>query len=127
MAQGPSPSLNGLANRTADRHGVRVERTRPTRTKSHATSSVSKVTASGRSLPASTIGPAPAIELISTWTTTGCVLSHLCRGAVGHLHEIEIRAAIEKLRGKRGCAGRVVETNPASRGRAICRKSRTRF
>jgi hypothetical protein len=54
------------------------------------------VTASGRSLPTSTIAPATAIELISTGTLpAGGILSHLRRGAVGHLYEIEISAAVE--------------------------------
>ena len=42
---------------------------------------------------------------------TGRVLGHLRRGAVRHLHEIEVRTAVEKLGGKRGCAGGVVETD----------------
>jgi hypothetical protein len=88
------------------------------------------VTASGRSLPTSTIAPAAAIELISTRTPpAGGILSHLRRGAVGHLHEIEIRAAVEKPNCERGCAGRGVETDRqfAAMGPGVVENSGTAF
>jgi hypothetical protein len=61
--------------------------------------------------------------------TAGGILSHLRRGAVGHLYEIEIRAAVEKLSCERGCAGRVVETDRqfAVMGPGVVENSGTAF